>query len=911
MGQVPSYPALVTLVPGDLTYIARPSEGTTGSHSFDLGTELLQVATNTTDIAAETARAEAAESVLSAQITAFNIGLFNQASSHNIPTGTDRVETTGYTVLGKGAAHYILDPDQAAYSAKGTAYVLAAIALGVVSATAYAALATLEAHWRFKSSNNRWFTLNEVVPTSDMFGTLGDAVQTSGNVITGTVVTAACQAFIDYCVYFKLCEGRWGYGGHRLDDTLHHGYGQAFVGSTFNGGGPAYAGSASFAGAFFISSKTDRPMLNIAGGREVFWENVTWRGQYAKHINDNLLGYQGSPMGALDDLLEASWIMPSISTTQDNRYAPYALVTTDAYAGVRPVAAAYAGTTAYAARDIVFTGGNVYITTTAGTSGGSSAPTGTGAAIADGTVVWRYLGAYDAGNPSNFVSYPDYAYPAWLMTNAQYNKNSYTSMSGLRNCHLEGANTLTCSHPCNNSLQGDFLWFDRCELVFSKFAVSVGNDQSRNVDLSNCQFAFYYDMLTNRTHGTQRGKYGGTVRNCSFGAGIYALNITQAYAPAITFQNCYCEGQRALGKLVPSGVGDFGVVFDHCDFNFAFTNDTRGRVAKHLFNPNAATVAASAISSGVMFRSGRINFDSVIAMFLDGVRFDGTLLYAYEHTTNGTVRRAGVHNATSGGLILNGLEYRRTNQNITFPQMNLDTGAAAFQQVATDRGYTLGSRAFGLPLVVKTARATSDPEYEEIPVPNSGPLVLSKASVTVTYSATEMTVVFTGSNQATSADLQGFGPGSIVLDIETGTAWEARSYVDATDTLIANALTNWRDPGSGKVFINAPTTNTGSLYFAHGRNYLPSHPVFADFTATSTAVANVGMSNGVGTSLTADMANGDYLVSPQSTDAMAPATAKISGLTNGSPGSFTLDQAANKTLVGKRFFVRKPCCANA
>jgi hypothetical protein len=40
-------------------------------------------------------------------------------------------------------------------------------------------------------------------------------------------------------------------------------------------------------------------------------------------------------------------------------------------------------------------GGNVYKVTTAGTSAGSVGPTGTGTGIADGTVVWDYVGVAD------------------------------------------------------------------------------------------------------------------------------------------------------------------------------------------------------------------------------------------------------------------------------------------------------------------------------------------------------------------------------------------------------------------------------------------------------------------------------------------------------------------------------------
>lgn len=54
---------------------------------------------------------------------------------------------------------------------------------------------------------------------------------------------------------------------------------------------------------------------------------------------------------------------------------------------------AWVALTAYALLSRVVNGGNVYRCTTAGTSAGSGGPTGTSAAITDGTVVWMYLGA--------------------------------------------------------------------------------------------------------------------------------------------------------------------------------------------------------------------------------------------------------------------------------------------------------------------------------------------------------------------------------------------------------------------------------------------------------------------------------------------------------------------------------------
>ncbi|MFJ1251911.1 major capsid protein P2 [Cupriavidus sp. CuC1] len=55
--------------------------------------------------------------------------------------------------------------------------------------------------------------------------------------------------------------------------------------------------------------------------------------------------------------------------------------------------AAWAGSTAYALNAYAVNGGNLYQVTTAGTSASSGGPTGTGAAITDGTVTWKYVSA--------------------------------------------------------------------------------------------------------------------------------------------------------------------------------------------------------------------------------------------------------------------------------------------------------------------------------------------------------------------------------------------------------------------------------------------------------------------------------------------------------------------------------------
>lgn len=52
---------------------------------------------------------------------------------------------------------------------------------------------------------------------------------------------------------------------------------------------------------------------------------------------------------------------------------------------------AWTASATYAAETVVYNGSNVYVATTGGTAAGSGGPTGTGSAITDGTVTWRYI----------------------------------------------------------------------------------------------------------------------------------------------------------------------------------------------------------------------------------------------------------------------------------------------------------------------------------------------------------------------------------------------------------------------------------------------------------------------------------------------------------------------------------------
>lgn len=920
------------------------------------------------------------------------IGPWSQFESTTIPVGVDFVQTSDTLASGSAtgtqSAKYKLDPEQTQYTAQMQAYITAATTAGNPVANAQAAMDALQRYWRRKSANGRWFTLAEPEPWSGMFGTPGDGGQDFNNVMSGTDVWANLQAFIDYCVYFRKCKGRINPGTHRVSRGLQHGYGQGgFVGGVFEGAGQAYDGGATFPGTTIVCDTDQDPILNISGDRDVVWEGVAFKGKLAKYLLTSTIAYPSSvPVAGYDSLDQTVWFDPSLRASQDGRYNPYALVTLGAYDGGKPSSALWVANTGYGFRDCVRANGNVYSCMIGGTSASGSGPTATTATVVDGTVTWRYLGPWDGVDGGQYVAYRQPYRPAWLMDPGPeaYGNIYYGSFCTFRNCYFSGGIVGLMLKPGTNPSQDDFLSCERCNFTECSFGFSAGNHQLRNLNMQSCNFGILQCALTNNTHGVQAGSFkAGHINACGFGASVDVFRTDSSYGEPMVFTACYSEAQFRLGQVTGSVgyVAGLSPVFIGCEWTFAGMNAARGRAPRQLYNyfdgnPNVNETSASSGAGGPVFLNCRINVDAVFGCFVEGAKFINTQIYNYDSGAGGSaipLYQAAFNNCTAGGLILTGLEYRHEDQRLKFLQWNLNTGIGA-RITNTVSGFKHSDRTVGIPAMVKTVRPLSGVAYEELAVPQEGPYLLNKTSAVPSFpnaDPTELKLVFAGSNQATNADLLGFGPGSVVLDGLTGTVWAVRYYDDATDTLYAVCKNNYRTVGGVNSFITPISLTTGSLAFLHARNYTPATPLFGDFQANVTAVGtsgspnltsvvgtlkpgdplthanipagttvlsvqgttavmtanatgaisgsitnattitNVGTDVALGSTITTSLAVGDYLASAQEYNALAPATAKITTLNTGNPGSIVIDQNANRTRSRVRLaFFRRPCPAN-
>lgn len=164
------------------------------------------------------------------------------------------------------------------------------------------------------------------------FGAVGDGVADD---------TAAIQAAIDFATYDTGEEGTPARlvvylpaGIYKTTDTLHLGYGTPFATVHIRGDGYKYRAQ-SFNGTAIVPTQSDRPCINIQGARGSSISDLCLQGQLVTYITAQEFAHVGTdPLQ--DDTDPANWHDPSLHANQDSRYAPYAAVTIDAYAGTRP-----------------------------------------------------------------------------------------------------------------------------------------------------------------------------------------------------------------------------------------------------------------------------------------------------------------------------------------------------------------------------------------------------------------------------------------------------------------------------------------------------------------------------------------------------------------------------------------------
>ena len=323
--------------------------------------------------------------------------------------------------------------------------------------------------------------------------------------------TTALQNAINYVVHHSAkntaAQCSLGLLGNiiRTTDTIHWLYGDGSGSIHVKGFARPFRPEAAFNGTTIKSEVTDRMATSICGARHAVFENINVEGLAAS-------GFASLDRGALNWEDEATWdgiLTTAGFTNPGERYAPRAGWMVDGYCGTKP----------------------------GGASGSGTEP------------------------------YPTPTLPSYISSGTDGYGRTSSSRIDYVNCG-SGGHELAYGVGCSvDGLQGDYVSYERCHAERCKYMHSVGQSQSRGVELDRFLMSVYYIGVTNNTHGAQVGRYAATM-NVDGGVGVHCFK----FGPSSTLGSVHISGEleaiHRIGDAATGGSSESSYVFDGIKFNF-------------------------------------------------------------------------------------------------------------------------------------------------------------------------------------------------------------------------------------------------------------------------------------------------------------------------------------------------------
>lgn len=458
--------------------------------------------------------------------------------------------------------------------------------------------------------------------------------------------------------------------------------------------------------------------------------------------------------------------------------------------------------------------------------------------------------------PRPVGSYPDMNYPDYIFSQDQYNKVFSTDIR-IENVGIRAVNTAFVVQPSDHDANGDFTKIVNCSIEQCKYGISVGNSQSRNVEVRNLLGVNVFTILTNNVHGRRSGRFGGPIDNLSLGGyvgRIFKFGSTALLGTTL-FTTLYVEGLERIGDFDGNTSAEGALTFDSCLFSFRH-NEVRGVPANVMGTGN---------SSSIIFRSCRFaNAPSVYSFNMPRVYFEHCSV-SVQDRSSGTLPRyeAFAHNVLSGGVVLDPLHLRP--QQIRFPKANLETGAIA-SGISPDEGFTRDTdRNTCIPLAVWEYGRLS----ENYATPSRKRFNYFERSRNVHFASVDLTgrTLTLEFNALSDHEAMRLGvlPGDVIRDKITGMVFFICSRVGTT--VMAVAQNNYRDDGTGNIVTLLPfDPASGGLQFINSRLFTPSYLTLADFEQGSNIATGAARNDGFASYLDTDLVPGDYLFADQDAD---------------------------------------------
>jgi hypothetical protein len=642
--------------------------------------------------------------------------------------------------------------------------------------------------------------------------------------------TAAIQAAIDAAMYVEKRALYLPGGRYLISAPLHIGYGTSFMSLSMFGDGRRYRGEAGFSGTAIIASHVNAPAIVFQGVRASTLRDISIIGQNLDYlVKAGPMGNRSKP--AWDDTVGANWVDPRILAANphaDSRYAPYAGVAVDPYAGVRPT-----------------------------------------------------------------PSYPDVRYPAaHVGRDVQQYRKVYSSNIELDRVEISGFVVGVAVQPSDDDGNGDFVTLRKASITACRYALSVGNSQSRNIGLTDSEVSLVHTLATTIVHGRQIGKLGGVFSNVSTSNVYRIFDVSLAYAGTITVSGFYCESQFRIGDFGLGSAGDAACIFDGAQFSFdAQQAPMRGTPAEVL----------TAGFGQILFRGCKFtNYPHVLSFRADYATFEDCLFLSQSVPSDLAERLT--YNATMGGLVPMqlGLNSAGLFRRILYTRYDVDSGKSA---PTAQLPVGACSRSKGPPLYATALAPLASPR-NTLPINAPVDALDKKALKSCVLSGRQLTLVFVRRSELEFA-LKGPLPGDVLWDDVTGMTFGVRSRTDMTVTAVA--LNNYRQVDDEDRCATEFSLSQGNLYVGNARLYTTSYPVLGSVMALpSDKLTSVGRADGYREYIR-EIQPGDWMYVDQYTDMFwNPSSARVAEV-DAHSGTVTFAAAGATTTFANKIlppFVR-------
>jgi hypothetical protein len=413
--------------------------------------------------------------------------------------------------------------------------------------------------------------------------------------------------------------------------------------------------------------------------------------------------------------------------------------------------------------------------------------------------------------PRPGVGYPDVVYPEGSAERGQYNK-LFSSNIELVRVEVVGFVVGVAVQPGDADGNGDFVTLRKSSIAACRYGLSVGNSQSRNVGLLDCDFTTVHTVATTIAHGRQIGRLGGTWTNVSVNGCYRLFDIHLSYAGPIGIYGLYCESLFRIGDFGPGSAADTACLFSASYFSFD------AQQVKERGNPSTVLTAGEGqvIFQGCGFR----NYPTVLYFKGKNCEFSNCLFAGQWQPSNEVERLA--YNATTGGLVPSDLGRRRSSRfhRIQYTQYDVESGSV-FPVVQLPVAECTRSRTAPL-----CSEAIAPLDHGEFVVANS-----ISASIVAKAELEELSVVGRSVRirfaRRSEADFMLKGPvaGDLVLDDLTGTiCLTVRRVGQVVEAL---ALNNYRTTEATSALVAALDSKKGNLLVGNARKYTVTQPLTA------------------------------------------------------------------------------------